>query len=124
MISSYLREGRLAGRLYRRANFHFEPIGCLFEALVDPIRRERAIIATLAGYLLLWTLYAIIAKSSQDIHVDMAEIVAWSRDLAFGFRKHPPLAAIVVSLWFEIFPIAVWSYYLLSVSTATLTLWI
>ncbi len=96
----------------------------MYEALTDPERRERAAVGTLVTYLLIWTLYAVIAKSSQDIHGDMAELIVWSRDLAFGFRKHPPLAAIVVSFWFDIFPIASWSYYLLAVSTATLTLWI
>jgi 4-amino-4-deoxy-L-arabinose transferase-like glycosyltransferase len=102
----------------------FRPLELLYPALIDPARRERAAIGTLVTYLLLWTVYAVAAKSSQDIHVDMAELIVWSRDLAFGFRKHPPLAAIVVSLWFDVFPIASWSYYLLSVSTATLTLWI
>ena len=102
----------------------FRLLELLYAALIDPARRERAAVGTLVTYLLLWTCYAVVAKSSQDIHVDMAELIVWSRDLAFGFRKHPPLAAIVVSLWFDIFPIASWSYYLLSVSTATLTLWI
>ena len=34
------------------------------------------------------------------------------------------MAAIIVNFWFDIFPIADWSYYLLSVSVVTLTLWI
>jgi 4-amino-4-deoxy-L-arabinose transferase-like glycosyltransferase len=102
----------------------FRPLDLLYAALIDPVRRERAAIVTLGAYLVIWTFYAVIAKSSQDIHVDMAELIVWSRDLAFGFRKHPPLAAIVVSLWFDIFSIAAWSYYLLSVSIATLALWI
>jgi hypothetical protein len=102
----------------------FRPLDLLYAALINPVRRERAAIVTLGAYLVIWTFYAVIAKSSQDIHVDMAELIVWSRDLAFGFRKHPPLAAIVVSLWFDIFSIAAWSYYLLSVSIATLALWI
>lgn len=106
------------------ASYLFRPLNLLYAALIDPGRRERAAVVTLAAYLLIWTLYAVIAKSSQDIHVDTAELVVWSRDLAFGFRKHPPLAAVVVSVWFDIFPIASWSYYLLSVSAATLALWI
>jgi len=100
------------------------PVDLLYEALIDPARRERAAIGTFAAYLLLWTLYAVIAKGSQDIHVDMAELVVWSRDLTFGFNKHPPLAAMVVNVWFRVFPIADWSYYLLSVLVATLALWI
>src|SRR5262249_44244345 len=65
-----------------------------------------------------------LSQGSQDIHVDMAELVVWSRDLTFGFNKHPPLAAMVVNVWFRVFPIADWSYYLLSVLVATLALWI
>ena len=54
----------------------------------------------------------------------MTELIAWSRDLAFGFPKHPPFAAIVVRAWFAWFPIDDWSYYLLAVLTATSALWI
>jgi 4-amino-4-deoxy-L-arabinose transferase-like glycosyltransferase len=111
-------------RTYQLTSFHFHSLDLLYAALIDPARRKRAAIGTLLSYLLLWTLYAVVAKSSQDFHVDMAELIVWSRDLAFGFRKHPPLAAMVVSLWFNIFPIASWSYYLLSVSAATLALWV
>jgi 4-amino-4-deoxy-L-arabinose transferase-like glycosyltransferase len=78
----------------------------------------------LAGYLFAWTLYGVIAKSSQDLHPDMTELVAWSRDLAFGFPKHPPFAAIIVRAWFAWFPIDDWTYYLLAVLTATSALWI
>jgi hypothetical protein len=100
----------------------FRKLDQLYDALINPAQCERAAVGALATYLLLWTLYAIVAKSSQDIHIDMAELIVW--DLAFGFRKHPPLAAIIVNFWFHIFPIADWSYYLLSVSVATLALWI
>jgi hypothetical protein len=71
-----------------------------------------------------WTLYGVIAKSSQDLHPDMAELIAWSRHLAFGFAKHPPFAAVVVRAWFAWFPIDDWTYYLLASLTATLALWI
>ncbi len=54
----------------------------------------------------------------------MTELIAWSRDLAFGFPKHPPFAAIVVRGWFAWFPIDDWAYYLLAMLTATTALWI
>ncbi|HVO92091.1 MAG TPA: glycosyltransferase family 39 protein, partial [Terriglobales bacterium] len=54
----------------------------------------------------------------------MTELIAWSRDLAFGFPKHPPFAAIVVRGWFAWFPIDDWAYYLLATLTATTALWI
>jgi 4-amino-4-deoxy-L-arabinose transferase-like glycosyltransferase len=82
------------------------------------------VFVTLAGYLIVWTLYGVVAKGNQDLHPDMTELIAWSRDLAFGFPKHPPFAAIVVRGWFAIFPISDWAYYLLGITTATATLWI
>ncbi len=78
----------------------------------------------LVGYVVLWTLYAVIAKSSQDVHYDMAEQLALSQEMAFGHAKHPPLAPAIVGLWFAVFPVADWAYYLLAVSTAALALWI
>ena len=56
--------------------------------------------------------YGSIARNSQDMHQDMAELILWSRDLSLGYLKHPPLAAWVVGLWFSIFPLNDWSYYL------------
>lgn len=80
-------------------------------------------LVALAGYLFVWTLYGVIAKSSQELHSDMTELIAWSRDLAFGFPKHPPFAAIIVRGWFAWFPIDDWAYYLLAMLMATTTLW-
>jgi hypothetical protein len=92
-------------------------------ALIDPARRERAVLVSLAAYLVLWTIYGSIAKSSQGLHPDMTELIAWSRDLAWGY-KHPPLAAAIVRLWFSVFPVAEWSYYLLAMLMPTIALWI
>ncbi len=96
----------------------------LIVALTDPKRRERSVVLVLAAYLLVWTLYGVVVKGNQDLHPDMGELIAWSRDLALGFPKHPPFAAIVVRAWFALFPIADWAYYLLAMSTATVALWI
>src|SRR5438128_6953508 len=83
-------------------------------ALTDPARRERTVAAALLGYVALWTIYAILAKGSQDIHVDMSEQYVLSRELAWGYPKHPPLAVAVVRAWFTVFPAADWAYYLLA----------
>jgi len=71
-----------------------------------------------------WTLYGSIARSSQDLQPDMTEVISWSRDLSFGYFKHPPLAAWLVRLWFSVFPLADWSFYLLAMLMPTLALWI
>src|SRR5262249_18799833 len=54
----------------------------LLDALADPARRERTVVAVLLSYVALWTLYGAIAKSSQDIHADMSEQFALSRELS------------------------------------------
>ena len=53
----------------------------------------------------------------------MTELIAWSRDLAWGY-KHPPFAAALVRLWFSVFPVADWSYYLLAMLMPAIALWI
>jgi len=75
-------------------------------------------------YAALWTLYGWIARSSQALHPDMTELIAWSRHLDFGYLKHPPLSAWLVRLWFSLVPIAEWSFYLLAMLMPTIALWI
>src|SRR5215831_16238607 len=99
------------------------PIDRLRTALTDPARAERAVLVSLAIYVAIWTLYGTVAKSSQGLHPDMTEVIAWSRDLAWGY-KHPPLAAAVAHLWFSVFPVAEWSYYLLAMLMPAIALWI
>src|ERR1700758_4464063 len=96
----------------------------LAEALRDGTRRDRAMLLLLIGYALAWTLYGSIAKSSQDLHPDMAEVIAWSRDLSLGYPNHPPLGAWLARLWFSVFPLDDWSFYLLAMLLPTLALWI
>ncbi len=96
----------------------------LVDALTDPTRRERAMLVVLAGYVVVWTLYAVIAKASQDMQCDAAELVVWSHHLALGYSKHPPLAAWLVRAWFTIFPLRDWSYYLFAIAYATVGLWV
>jgi hypothetical protein len=96
----------------------------LADALVDPRRRERAAAALLIGYVAIWTLYGAIAKGSQDIHFDMGEAVAWSREPALGTPKHPPLSAWLAGAWFTFFPLADWAFYLLAIVVAAAGLWI
>lgn len=99
-------------------------IGRLHDALIDPPRRERTAAMALAAYALVWATYGAIARASQGLHPDMTELVAWSRDLAWGYSKHPPLGAALVWLWFHVFPLAEWTYYLLAMLMPTAALWI
>jgi len=110
--------GNAADRLFDR------PVKRLLAALADPARRERTVVMVLAAYCGLWTLYGAIAKGSQDIHFDMGEMIAWSRETDWGTPKHPPLGAWLVRAWFSVFPLADWAYYLFAMALATLALWI
>ena len=96
----------------------------LVHALTDPERRERAVVGVLSAYCAVWTLYAVLEKASQDVHYDMAELVAWSREPALGYPKHPPLGAWLVRMWFTVFPVADWAYYLLAMTSAAIALWL
>jgi 4-amino-4-deoxy-L-arabinose transferase-like glycosyltransferase len=96
----------------------------LLDALLDPARRERTVAALLAAYAAVWSVYGAIAKSSQDIHFDMGEMVAWSREVTLGTPKHPPLPAWLVRAWFSVFPLEDWAYYLFAILLATAALWI
>jgi 4-amino-4-deoxy-L-arabinose transferase-like glycosyltransferase len=100
------------------------PAERLLAALSDPARRERTAIVALVAYVAIWTLYGVLAKAGQDLHSDMLEMLAWSRELALGYPKHPPLAAWLVAAWFAVFPVADWSFYLLSITVAGAALWI
>ncbi len=99
-------------------------LGRLLDAVSDGKRRERNVVLVLAAYCAIWTVYAGLAKASQDIHFDMGEMVAWSREITLGTPKHPPLPAWIVGVWLEIFPLQEWAYYLLAMATATTALWV
>ncbi len=96
----------------------------LFDVVVDPSRRERAVALLLAGYAAAWWLYAVISNSSQDLNVDMGEMFAWSHEVTLGTPKHPPLATWLVRAWFSVMPVRPWAYYLFAVISATVALWI
>src|SRR6185369_10472167 len=98
-----------------------------FERMLDALtgeRRERNVVWLLVAYCAAWSLYGALAKGSQDIHFDMGEMVAWSRDAGIGTPKHPPIAAWLVGVWFKAFPQQDWAYYLFAMVLATFALWI
>lgn len=96
----------------------------LVEGLADPARRRRAALAFVLGYGALWFVYGVIAKSSQDMNADMAEMVVWTREPALGYSKHPPLLAWILWVWFRVFPLADWAYILLSIVTLMAGIWL
>ncbi len=97
-------------------------LGRLLDAVSDRRRSGRTITLVLIVYCIFWTLFDVLAKASQDIHFDMGEMVAWSREVFLGTPKHPPLPTWIVRAWFEIFPLASWAYALLAIATAATAL--
>ncbi len=95
----------------------------LLGILIDPARRERAVIWLLAAFTAAWTLYAIISHAGQDVHYDMGQLVGVSRDFSVGFY-HPPMAVLVAGAWFWIFPRVAWASYLLVALAVGVSLWI
>ena len=91
----------------------------LVDGLCDPKRRRRTAFLLVCAYAAAWALYGVVAKSSQDINTDTAELAVWAREPAFGYPKHPPLLAVVVKLWFAVFPLADWSFILLAAITVS-----
>ena len=88
--------------------------GRLVEVLCDPVRRYRVLLIACLIYVAIWALYATVAKSSQGINADLGEMVVWTRNLDWGFPKHPPLPAVILAGWFAIFPLTDWAYYVLA----------
>jgi 4-amino-4-deoxy-L-arabinose transferase-like glycosyltransferase len=95
----------------------------LFDSLTDPLRRDRAVVACIVGFIAAWTLYALLAKGSQDIHQDVGELVGWSREPGLGYN-HPPLGVWVVTIWFTVFPRSDWAAHLLAATNSGAALWI
>ena len=89
------------------------------DGLCDPKRRRRVALGLVCAYGAAWFIYGVIAKSSQDLNGDLGEMVVWSRQLALGYPKHPPLLAYVVKLWFSIFPLTDWAFLLLAAMTVS-----
>jgi hypothetical protein len=96
--------------------------GRLREALVDPARRARNVAITLIVFAALWTLYGALAKASQGVHFDMAELADLARHFALGNAKNPPFAIWVTAAWFAVFPHADWAFYLLSMACIAVAL--
>ena len=64
------------------------------------------------SHLLIWTVVPTI--TNKNLPLDVIEALAWGSNLDWGFNKHPPLSALIVKLFYQIFGSQDWAYYLLS----------
>lgn len=93
------------------------------DALLDPRRRERVVVAALAAYAVLWAIYCTVSTSAQELHSDMTEAAVLAREFSFGYFKHPPMSIWLAGLWFTVLPLAPWAYYLLAMAMPAIGLW-
>jgi len=93
------------------------------DALLDEERGDRTFVLGLIGYVAAWTAYRMASTMPRDIHVDMAEVFGWSRVLAFGYEKHPPLSAAVTRTWFTALPVSDLTFTLLATVNIALALY-
>lgn len=84
----------------------------------------RAMFILLALFIAVWTPFQIVSFSSLDLHFDLTELYAWTRHLSAGYYKHPPLGALMAAAWFSVFPVADWSFHLLSMTNAAIALYV
>ena len=63
-------------------------------------------------HLVIWT--AIPSFTNNNLPLDTIEALAWGSNLDWGFDKHPPMSAVMVEIFYQIFGANDWAYYLLS----------
>jgi 4-amino-4-deoxy-L-arabinose transferase-like glycosyltransferase len=105
----------MASKILDRAG---KALTVFLDGLCDAQRWRSRLLIVVVAYGAAWTLYGVIAKSTQDINADMAEMAIWAREPALGYPKHPPLLAFVIKAWFAVFPLTDWAFILLAVTTA------
>jgi len=57
-----------------------------------------------------------------ELHADLTELYAWTYHLSAGYYKQPPLAALMATAWFSVFPVTDWSFHLLAMTNAAIAL--
>jgi len=74
--------------------------------------------ALLLAYVVAMTIFAAFVRNWAPMHADSTEMLAWGRDFALGYSKHPPLGAWVAGAWFAVMPCTNWSFNLLGTLVA------
>jgi len=85
-------------------------------------RDGHTVLIVLLLFVLVWTCFQIIVFSAIGVHDDLTEVFVWSRHPAAGYHKHPPLAGLIATAWFAVFPVAEWSFYLLAMVNSAVAL--
>lgn len=94
-----------------------------FEKWLDGVESGWAVPLLLLAFVMVWTIFFVVAYSGGDLHPDALEAWSVGRSLSWGFGKHPPLMGWFTHFWFLLFPVADWSFYLLAMCNAAIALW-
>ncbi|TAK47992.1 MAG: glycosyltransferase family 39 protein [Xanthobacteraceae bacterium] len=94
-----------------------------FELWFDAADRGWPLAVFLGLFLVVWSLVLIVAYHGLGLNPDVVEIYALSKDLAWGYAKHPPLPSWIMAAWMAVFPFADWPPYLLAILNAALGLY-
>ena len=89
----------------------------------DGIEAGWAIPLLLAGFVVVWMAYLVIAYLCGDLHSDVLETWTLGRSFYWGNSKHPPLMGWVADGWMSVFPLTNWSFQLLAMTSAAIALW-
>ncbi len=63
-------------------------------------------------HIIIWTLVP--SLTNNNLPLDTIEHLAWGSNLDWGYNKHPPMVAVVLEIFYQIFGSQDWAYYLLS----------
>ena len=74
------------------------------------------------AHLIFWTLIPSI--TNHNLPLDTIEALAWGSNMDWGFNKHPPLSALSVEIFHQVFGSQDWAYYLLAQIYITLTFFV
>ncbi|MGI8527468.1 MAG: glycosyltransferase family 39 protein [Pseudolabrys sp.] len=102
-----------------RDNFAARAIGRWY----DEAASARSIVLALVLFVAAWTLFHAITLAPLGLHPDLTELYIWGQHPGAGYYKHPPLGALICTLWFAVFPAADWSFYLLGMLNSAVGLY-
>ncbi len=89
---------------------------------LDGVEAGWAIPLLLIGFVVIWTLYLMVAYAGGGLHPDTLEAWSLGRHFAWGYHKHPPLMGWVAAAWTSMFPLTDWSLQLMAMANAGLAL--
>ena len=72
----------------------------------------KILVIFLSFHLVIWTIIPTLTNT--NLPLDTIEALAWGSNLDWGFNKHPPMSALVVEIFYQIFGRQDWAYYFLS----------